>query len=63
VRIVHWPELPATVARVEIRGDVTVAVSSSLSDDDALDLACLILTGCEFDEFQRVLESGDPSGE
>jgi hypothetical protein len=41
------------VVRVETRADVIVAIPRGLPHDEVLDLASLVLTGREYQEFRR----------
>lgn len=50
MRVVRWSGLPAVV-RIRDRGHITVAVPRNLSRQEVLDLAGLVLSGTEYQEF------------
>jgi hypothetical protein len=55
VQIIRWPGSPSTVVKIRIQGEVFVAVPMCLPPENALDLARLVLTGHEFDEFAALV--------
>ena len=55
MRIVRLPHLPAFVL-VKGRGVLSVAIPESLSSDEVLELASLVLSTGEYEEFQHAVE-------
>jgi hypothetical protein len=60
-RVVRWAGLPAVV-RVKTRADVIVAIPRGLPHHDVLDLASLVLTGHEYQEFRHRIEPAPGPG-
>jgi hypothetical protein len=58
MRIIRSPVLPAVVL-VKGRGIVTVAIPERLSSGEVLELASLVLSTSEYEEFRHAVEPGD----
>lgn len=57
MRIIRSPDLPAVV-RVKGRGVCAVAVPESLSSHEVMELASLVLSTSEYEEFVRAVDRG-----
>ncbi|MFL6115257.1 MAG: hypothetical protein ACJ786_28495 [Catenulispora sp.] len=55
MQVIPWSGSPDAVARVDRRGEVLVAVPSGLAPGAVLDLASLVLSASEFEEFAAIL--------
>ncbi|GIH76766.1 hypothetical protein [Planobispora longispora] len=60
MRVVRWPGPPAVV-KVKTRGVLTVAVSPALTHREVLELASLVLSGSEYQEFRREIDPAPPA--
>ena len=59
MQIIRSSDLPAVVL-VKGRGRRLVAVPESLSPDEVAELASLVLSGSEYEEFRRAVEAHRP---
>ena len=63
MRIVRWPGTPATLVKVRTRAEVIVAVPARLPAARVHDLARLLLSSREFDEFAALVGDPDQAGD
>ncbi|MBW8804995.1 MAG: hypothetical protein AUG49_13445 [Catenulispora sp. 13_1_20CM_3_70_7] len=61
MRVIPWSGSPDAVARVDRRGEVFVAVPRGLAPGEVLDLASLVLSASEFEEFAAILRRDERS--
>lgn len=59
MRIIRSPDLPAVVL-VKGRGRRIVAIPDRLPPDEVVELASLVLSGSEYEEFRHAVEAHRP---
>ena len=63
MKIIQWPGPPPAVVRISVHGDVLVAVPPRWPVGRTLDLARLVLSGAEFEQFAAQLRPGADGGD